>query len=675
MIGWLGGIALLIPLFSALTSPAVPLAFRLLLAGLWIVTIARPQLGLTALAALVPFASWLLLYFDAPPVRYAEALVLAVLSGALIASRRPRRTPLAGQHPGLGVPAALFAAVTAASAGVMLEVMQAGTHTPWPFVRAFFVFLTRDYLIGPPGAFAGVADAALLLEGVVLTLVVARHARDHVVRPAQIFAAVALAGAVAAVVTLNTFVATALQASDVREFFWRLAFSRMGVHVADVNAAGSFFAMTLLLASAHIVNRRHVRAPRYRWLRFTAWSAAALLAGAAMWISGSRMALVASLGGLGAMVAMASPLRFRAWPRWAIVTAGICAVVVIVALVLGLDPRPSASRTASRMVTMRADFMITGLRMVASAPVFGVGIGRYYEMSGGFMPSSIYWFYFHENAHNNFLQIAGELGLTGLAMFLWLLGAAAVRIGRGLRADSGDRLLAGAAVGLGAFVATWMTSHPMLVPEVAYPFWILLGAALARADGNAQPPLADTALNAEAAETAERNPKVFSANSARSAFKPVHVIVVAAIVLLAVSVPFRAKRQMATIDFGRFSFGFYDWEGDPETRFRWTSRRATFFIPLNARQLHLSLRAIHMGSNTAPTEVSIAIGGRTFNRVLLVNDDWVTVPMRLPLLPEDENFQRIDIITEPTWSPAALLGGRSDVRVLGVQVAEPITAP
>jgi O-antigen ligase len=656
VIGWLGGIALLIPLFSALSSPAVPIAFRLLLVAIWIVAIVRPQVALLALAVLAPFASWLLLAFDAPPVRLAEALVLAVLSGALIAATRPRRSALVGQRPGVGLPATLFITIIAASAAVTLEVMQAGTHSPWPFVRAFVVFLSRDYLVGPPSAFAGVADAALLAEGVGLMLLVAHHARDHVVRPAQLFAAIAIAGAGAALVTLTTFFTTALQAATAGEFFWRVAYSRMSVHVADLNAAGSFFAMTTFAAIAAAWNDRHPRRPRYPRLRRAGWIAAAMLMLAAMWISGSRMALVATLGGLGVIAAVVGPVQFRRWPRWVVVTTASLAVLFVVAALLGLDPRPSAARTASRMVSMRADFMLTGLRMVASAPLFGVGIGRYYEMSGGFMPASIYWFYFHENAHNNFLQIAGELGIAGLAAFLWLLGAAAVRIGRGLAANRGDRLLLGAAVGLGAFVATWMTSHPMLVREVAYPFWILLGAALARADGDAQTPL--------------------RLREARSASAPRHGIIAAvAVAVLAATVPGRAARQKATIDFGRFSFGFYDWEGDPDMRFRWTSRRATFFIPLSARQLHLRLRAIHMGTNTTPTEVSIAIGGRTFNRLLLVDDDWVNVPMRLPLLPEDEDFQRIDIIAEPTWSPAAILGGRSDLRVLGVQVAEPITAP
>lgn len=146
---------------------------------------------------------------------------------------------------------------------------------------------------------------------------------------------------------------------------------------------------------------------------------------------------------------------WRQRPIW-LIAAGIGLVVMVGALAIGFDPRAVAGRSLAQTLESRTAFITTGLRMIASAPVFGVGIGRYFEMSGRFMPSSIYWFFFHENAHNNFLQIGGELGLVGVAAFLWLIVAAALRVRRGLCASSGDRLLGGALVGLAAFVATWM---------------------------------------------------------------------------------------------------------------------------------------------------------------------------------------------------------------------------
>ena len=85
----------------------------------------------------------------------------------------------------------------------MLDVMQAGTHAPWPFVRGFLVFLTRDYLVGPPGSFVGVADAALLAEGIgLLVFVVDRHSREHVARPGSFLAAIAVTSAAAALLTV-----------------------------------------------------------------------------------------------------------------------------------------------------------------------------------------------------------------------------------------------------------------------------------------------------------------------------------------------------------------------------------------------------------------------------------------------------------------------------------------
>jgi hypothetical protein len=224
---------------------------------------------------------------------------------------------------------------------------------------------------------------------------------------------------------------------------------------------------------------------------------------------------------------------------------GVPIAIAIGALMIALDPRPEGSRTMLSIVRSRAAFIETGIRMIATAPWFGVGIGRDYEMSGQFMPQSIYWFFFHENAHNNFLQIAGELGVIGLAAFLWLLWAAALRLVAGWKANPGDRLLIGSAAALTAFVVTWSTGHPMLVPEVAYPFWILLGVAVARADGDAQPP------SAGRVRVVSPGPVFPGA---------VRVLTALGIVVLIASVTPRARREAANLNLANASFGFYDWE-------------------------------------------------------------------------------------------------------------------
>ena len=88
-----------------------------------------------------------------------------------------------------------------------------------------------------------------------------------------------------------------------------------------------------------------------------------------------------------------------------------------------------------------------------------------------------------ENAHNNFLQIAAELGAVGIAAFLALLAACAGSAcgGRCAARDGPDPLLAGAGAGAGAFVLTCLAGHPLLTSETAYPFWIVLALAVARA--------------------------------------------------------------------------------------------------------------------------------------------------------------------------------------------------
>lgn len=661
----LAGAALFVPLCSALVSPAVPVSVRVALSLFWLTAIVRPHVALVALVLLVPFSSWLLAIANAPPIHLAEAMVLAAVSGGVMAAGAAGHRPtnaLRPQRPGLWPAGLLFAAIVVASAAVGLAVTQTGTRTPWPFLRSAAVFFSRDYLVGPPGEFVGVADAALLLEGVALVFVVSRHARDGVMRPLQVLVAFVVGAALAAMLTIGRLVVTAASAESLGGLVRGLLASRTSVHVGDVNAAGSYFTMAALVALA-LAFARPASLPPLQSAATDAWSKRAnrwktvsALLFACVWISGSRTAIVTALGAVVIGLVAAGPLRPGRWPRWAVVTGGVGAALLLGALVLGIDPRPSAARGASNMINMRAAFMLTGVRMIASAPVFGVGIGQYLDMSGQFMPPSIYWFYFHENAHNNFLQVAGELGLVGLAAFLCFLGAAARRLWNGISASPHDRWLAGTFAAVAAFAVTWLTSHPMLVHEVAYPFWIVLGAGIARADGDAQPPLVPNGRAPAAVAKISRATVIAVAIAATA---------------LAVSIPFRAARASAALDVARQSFGFYQWEEDAGVRFRWTSRRATFFVPSTARELRLPLRSLYIGPKRGPTEVSIAIGGRTLDRVVLNNDEWRVVRLRLPRDTSKSEYQRIDIITSPTWSRAAIFGERTDVRIMGVQVGEP----
>src|SRR5579864_7728730 len=119
--------------------------------------------------------------------------------------------------------------------------------------------------------------------------------------------------------------------------------------------------------------------------------------------------------------------------------------------------------------------------MIGARPVFGVGVGQYYPMSSLFLSPQLAWTYGSENAHNYFLQIGGELGLVGLGLFGVWLGSMIVRSGRALALVPGDARLLGAAGGVIALMATCLTGHPLLVGEVAYPFWIQFGLVLALA--------------------------------------------------------------------------------------------------------------------------------------------------------------------------------------------------
>jgi O-antigen ligase len=125
------------------------------------------------------------------------------------------------------------------------------------------------------------------------------------------------------------------------------------------------------------------------------------------------------------------------------------------ALVQTLDPRESVDRMLKgRLLLWRAS-----LDFAREHPVLGLGLGQFPRLYASY-PGS----HGAENTHNFFLQVlaeAGLIGLAGLCTLLMSIGVAVVGFRRGL-SRSRARLLVGLALGIQAFVLTWMTGHPLL---------------------------------------------------------------------------------------------------------------------------------------------------------------------------------------------------------------------
>lgn len=120
------------------------------------------------------------------------------------------------------------------------------------------------------------------------------------------------------------------------------------------------------------------------------------------------------------------------------------------------------------------------LDIVHDHPVFGLGFGRYQQAAGPYYdahPSADR----RSHAHNNFLQIAAEAGLTGLAAF-GLVWAVVLRRGWeaiGAAPGPGERAVAaGAWAGVLGFLVGGLTQYTFGDAEVAIAMWTAVGLLL-----------------------------------------------------------------------------------------------------------------------------------------------------------------------------------------------------
>ena len=571
-------------------------------------TLWRPLEGLQLVAALAPVAVATGLRFGAPPLPLAEALVLSALAGALARSLWRPLVPPRATRAALW----LFGLTVIASLVVELAAMQIRTAEPGPFVRSLAEWTTQRYFVERKPA---VTAAALLLEGLGLFWMSSSVCRGRGGAATRLLRMVVIGASAAALLNVcRVAIAVLSKPAHMETLTGILRNARLNIHFGDVNAAGSQFALVLCIAMGLALTRSRTRP---LWIACTATLAAG------MWLAGSRAAFVAIA------IALLAAAAWRLAPRWrttgrrtarVVLVLGLAGVVVVLS-----SPRMRFNGDLRRSASFRVDVARTSLRMARENPLFGVGVGRFYSEYPRFSSPALLALYRNENAHNNFLQVLAELGAVGLAAFLLLLYRAAATwrraaAGAGSGGDgeastpdmSAERL--GVVAGLMAFAITMLVGHPLLVPEVAFTFWLVLGVWSATAAPVSEP--VTTPLD---------RPWLVSAMTA------------AIVLSLVIRVPaVRKAVDLEHVDYG-FSAAVRGPGGDS---YRRVERDATFFAPSDPRLTNAV--ELPLMADGDPAVVELSFDGRPADRQR-IEGRWRTIRLRVP--PGSHAFRRVDIRT------------------------------
>lgn len=453
----------------------------------------------------------------------------------------------------------------------------------------------------------------------------------------------------------------------------------------DPNALGSYLVLGILLCLGLAAASRGWRA--------VTTAALAALGAVALLTTASR----AAIGGLAlvGLAAIAMPgadnaespvrIRWRRGARW-LLAAGAAVLVasllaralidfeplpyrpgnVVSALTGVLDPRIPLAKSLEN----RGAWWGAALRMARDAPVLGVGLGRFPLLLPEYAGPAAG----NLDAHNYFLQVLAEMGIVGLLAFGALLAAVFGTLASLLRSSAAPRLAGAALLGSIAFVATFVTGHPLLLAS-GQVLWAAMLAAVVVAARTRAP--SGEPLQRRSHEDGAALPV---ARPARSGTRTALVCggVLAAYLGAALWLP-----PFATPSKWGYSYGLYAQETDARGRsFRWTGGLALLQLPVpaGATELRAEVTVAPALRSAEPTRVRVSLDRngsgsdapdrRDFNIRRLSQSTSYTVSLQLAADHRFDGDVRLRIEVDPTFVPARA-GDSSDHRQLGVQLFPP----
>jgi O-antigen ligase len=614
--GWLASAAffaaLLVSIVHVDFAGPLPLAA---LVGVAAFACVRPAWALPAVMGLVPVAWYGASRLWSPQIGWAEALVCAALAGFGVDAARGR-TPV---PRALAAPAAVFGAIVVASLAASLRVL--ALRGGPPFWSGLAHTLSREYFTDH--SLTSVHAALLLLEGILIFAHAARLSTTAGVLR-RVCAATAIGSAVAATCTFVRLAQSAARAVS----FWPSLFDlagrlRWNVHYADHNAAGSYFALALLAGAGVAATSGGARR--------MVWTLCVVCSALALWLTSSRIAVLAVLAAAAGALFLPYVIRGR---RQAILAAaaGVAACAVLTGAAVAL-PQRGLQRSPLLAADVRVGLILTGVRMMRASPAFGIGLGEFHRRTAEFSSPDLLEKFpavrQGENAHNNVVQVAAETGIAGGLAFTWTILAALIVVG--WRATvTRDRLLQLALAALVAFSLTALVGHPLLVPEAAFAFWIFTGAA------------AGAALHDRPA----------AARSRRSTW-----LVAAALALVAGTLPLRMRAAALDANLEHIGIGVSAWSMSPDgIRYREAVGQATLFVPAGAYKFSVNARAADL------VRLEVSVDGRIADVVSLAPGHWVDIVIPARHLQTEARHRRMDLRTLP--DPSAILWLTKDEPVI-----------
>jgi len=593
-------------LWSPLAGSA-PLPLKALLLLIASLAAAAPSQGLLVVSGLFPIAGVLgtVLHVTWRGSDVGRSLIAAFLLGWFVHLVRTRTRAAASTPVFPVLAAAMVVCASAVVSTLKTAALEGSLRGVGDGLRSI---LTGDY-INLPAGFEPVYAALDILFALALFSAVRWITRQpDGIGTRQVVRMLALGVTAAAALNVVRLIQISISAPHpLMTARWYLQWLRINVQYADMNAAGSVFGMVLLIAIGLLRSAT-------RW-RSALWIGTVAVLAAALWLAGSRSAIAAVLlsGGAAAFVDARARLRGRIGHLARVGAMLVFAAVAVFMLVR--FPRTFANADPSIAVASRMEMLERGFRMLRDHPVFGVGTGRFLGESGRYATPGSFG---QENAHNSYLQILAELGLTGFIAFAWIFVAAASDLWRAFQTNPWLRWMA---AGTASYLLTAFSGHPLIVFEAAIPFWIVLGAT---------PGSLQTA----------RRPR-----AARIAF-------VAFAAFLLITLPFRLNASVRLL---MHSQPTVTWYKDGDVRYRDVGAEDTILISRPASHIAVPLRLRAAGA--AEALVDISVDDQPINQVVVTSARWSDVRI---LFPKRAGYQdrRVTLRLRVSDPAARLLVGR-----------------